>query len=285
MEQYWCGGAVLRLFLLFLLIAYSGYSNAEKDTLPQWEAGLWVGGLSVPDYRGSSETRVYILPLPYFIYRSERLQVNRRGVKGLLYQSDKVHINMGGRLNLPVDSDNNAARTGMFDLDAALSIGPTLHYKVYQKANYNLSFRFPVQAVFSTDIKHVEYRGFTFNPTVALNRKKAQWNSNISLAFLFSTRSYNEYYYNVSEKDVRPGRARYQAQSGYGGINLTLIMKRKFKEYSIGGFVRYENLSGATYRKSPLVTKLNNVTVGLYITYQLAKSQRLIRSSLDISDE
>jgi len=278
----------LRLFLLFLFITYSGHSSAkkaEKDALPQWEAGLWVGGLSVPDYRGSSETRAYILPLPYFIYRSERLQVNRRGVKGLLYQSENVHINMGGQLNLPVDSDKNAARAGMADLDAALSVGPTLHYKVYQKTSYKLSFRFPVQTVFSTDIRHIKYRGFTFNPSVFLSRKKAQWNSHISLAFLFSTRPYNEYYYNVSENDARPNRARYQAKSGYGGISLTLITQRKFKKYSIGGFARYENLSGATYKESPLVTKVDNVTVGLYITYQLAKSQRLIRSSLDISDE
>lgn len=274
----------LKLFFVFLFITYSGYSSAE-DALPQWEAGLWVGGLSVPDYRGSSETQAYILPLPYFIYRSERLQVNRRGVKGLLYQSENVHIDIGGQINLPVDSNKNAARAGMSDLDAALSIGPTLHYKVYQKASYNLSFRFPVQAVFSTDIKHIDYRGFTFNPSVFLNRKKAQWPRSFSLAFLFSTQPYNEYYYNVSENDVRPDRARYQAKSGYGGISLTLITQRKFKKHSIGGFARYDNLSGATYKESPLVTKVDNVTVGLYITYQLAKSQRLIRSSLDILDE
>ncbi len=276
----------MRLLFLFLLIAYSSYTNAEKDALlPQWEAGLWLGGLSVPDYRGSSETRAYILPLPYFIYRSERLQVNRRGIKSLLYESKNVHINIRGQINLPVDSDKNAARSGMPDLDTALSIGPTLHYKVYQKTNYNLSFQLPVQAVFSTDIKQIKYRGFTLNPTVILSRKKAQWNNNISLAFLFATQPYNEFYYNVAENDVRPGRTRYQAESGYGGISLTLITHRKFKKYSLGSFARYDNLSGATYKESPLVTKTDNITVGLYITYQLAKSRRLIRSSLDASDE
>ncbi|VAW87356.1 hypothetical protein MNBD_GAMMA16-282 [hydrothermal vent metagenome] len=269
--------------LVLFFIAYNSYSNAE-EVLPQWEAGLWVGGLSIPDYRGSNETQTYILPLPYFIYRSERIQINRRGVKSLLYQSGNVHINIGGKINLPVDSDKNAVRAGMSDLDAALAIGPTLHYKIYQKANYNLSFRFPVQAVFSTDIRHIEYRGFTFYPSVILSRK-AQWNSRVSLAFLFSTRPYNEYYYGVSENDARSDRARYQAESGYGGIRLMLITQRKFKKYSVGSFFHYDNLSGATYEESPLVTKVDNVTVGLYITYQLAKSQRLVRSSLDISDE
>ncbi len=273
---------MLKYFFVLSAIYSSGL--LAEQTLPQWEAGIWLGGISLPDYRGSNERREYALPLPYFIYRSERFQLSRKGVKGLLYQADNVHIDIGGKVNLPVDSDKNVARKGMFDLDAALSIGPTVHYTVYKKERRTLSFQLPLRTVLSTDIRHTAYRGFTLNPAIVL-RQQTQWNSAFLLAFLFSTRPYNEYYYNVSDNDVRPGRARYQADSGYGGIRLSLITRRIFKKYSLGGFVRYDNLKGATYEKSPLVANLENVTVGLYITYQLKKSRRLIRFLPDDLEE
>ncbi len=274
---------MLKFLFIFLLITFSGYSGAEKK-LPKWEAGLWVGGLSIPDYRGSSETRYYVLPAPYFIYRSERFQVADQGAKGVLYKSENVQINLGGRVNLPVDSDKNAARAGLPDIDTALSIGPTLYYKVYQKENYDLKFRLPLQAVFSTDFKRMNHRGFTFNPAIFMSRK-AQWNSSFSLALLFSTKLYNEYYYGVSGNNVGLERAYYQPNGGYGGIRVTLKMKRKFKKYNLAGFVLYDNLSGATYEKSPLVTKIENFTVGIYLTYQFVKSRQLVRSSFEVTDE
>ncbi|VAW83945.1 hypothetical protein MNBD_GAMMA16-1767 [hydrothermal vent metagenome] len=274
---------MLKLLFLFLFITFSSYSGAEKK-LPKWEAGLWAGGLIIPDYRGSSETQYYVLPLPYFIYRSERFQVSGKEAKGLLYKSKNIQINLSGRVNLPVDSDENAARAGMSDIDTALLMGSTLHYKLYQKENNKLSFRFPLQAVFSTDFSRINHRGFTFSPSIFMNRK-AQWNSSFSLAFLFSTQLYNEYYYGVSENNVRLGRAYYQPNGGYGGIRMTLDMKRKLKKYNVGGFVLYDNLSRATYETSPLVTKPENFTVGIYFTYQFAKSKQLVRSSFEAPDE
>lgn len=273
---------MLKYFLVLSAIYSSGL--LAEQTLPQWEAGIWFGGISIPDYRGSNERQEYALPLPYFIYRSERFQFSRQGVKGLLYQGENVHIDVGGKVNLPVDSDKNAARTGMSDLDVALSIGPTMHYQVYKKEHSSLSLQLPLRAALSTDIRHTAYRGFTLSPAIVL-RQQAQWNSAVSLAFLFSTRPYNEYYYDVSDNDVRLGRARYQADSGYGGIRLSLITRRTFKKYSLGGFARYDNLRGATYEESPLVTQVNNVTVGLYMTYQFKKSRQFIRFLPDDLDE
>ena len=40
---------------------------------PLWEAGVGIAGLHFPDYRGSSHTRNYVLPTPYFIYRGDIL--------------------------------------------------------------------------------------------------------------------------------------------------------------------------------------------------------------------
>ena len=42
------------------------------DELPRLELGIGATGISVPDYRGSSEQRSYVLPFPYVVYRGRR---------------------------------------------------------------------------------------------------------------------------------------------------------------------------------------------------------------------
>src|SRR5690349_18225110 len=53
-------------------------SQAEEK--PLWEAGLGVGAVTFPDYRGSDQANVYPLPLPYFIYRGKFLKADREGL-------------------------------------------------------------------------------------------------------------------------------------------------------------------------------------------------------------
>jgi outer membrane scaffolding protein for murein synthesis (MipA/OmpV family) len=40
---------------------------------PLWEAGLGIGAVTFPDYRGSDESQVYPVPVPYFVYRGKFL--------------------------------------------------------------------------------------------------------------------------------------------------------------------------------------------------------------------
>jgi outer membrane scaffolding protein for murein synthesis (MipA/OmpV family) len=55
--------------------------RAAAEMLPKWELGVGVGGLWMPDYRGSDEVRSYLLPFPYVIYRLDWLKVDREGVR------------------------------------------------------------------------------------------------------------------------------------------------------------------------------------------------------------
>ncbi len=53
------------LLVLCILLPQS----AGSEEKPLWELGIGTGILRMPDYRGSDESRWYLLPYPYVIYR------------------------------------------------------------------------------------------------------------------------------------------------------------------------------------------------------------------------
>ncbi|MFZ1980807.1 MAG: hypothetical protein WAU61_05820, partial [Smithella sp.] len=56
---------VIALFFFSFLLP--GSEICEEK--PLWELGVGLGLLQMPDYRGSDENRLYVLPYPYVIYR------------------------------------------------------------------------------------------------------------------------------------------------------------------------------------------------------------------------
>jgi hypothetical protein len=53
---------------------------AQADQ-PLWEAGVGVGVLRLPHYRGSDQSHTWVLPVPYFVYRGEFLRADREGAR------------------------------------------------------------------------------------------------------------------------------------------------------------------------------------------------------------
>src|SRR4030042_2754777 len=84
-----------------------------KEKKPVWELGVGVGLLYIPDYRGSNESRFYVLPFPYIIYRGDILKVDRQKISGQVFKTDRVLLDVSFYGSVPVDSDKNSARAGM----------------------------------------------------------------------------------------------------------------------------------------------------------------------------
>ncbi len=57
-----------------------------------------ISAAYLPDYRGSNEYCTYLFPIPYFVYRGERLQVDRRGARGELFEGDYVSLDFSANL-------------------------------------------------------------------------------------------------------------------------------------------------------------------------------------------
>lgn len=65
---------LLILILVFLVLPQKSFC-VEK---PLWEMGIGGGFLLMPDYRGSDETRAYLLPYPSRSVSGGRFQTGRQ---------------------------------------------------------------------------------------------------------------------------------------------------------------------------------------------------------------
>ena len=264
---------------LVLLFAVA-LPSATADDAPMWEAGIGIGVVGAPDYRGADEGRGYVLPLPYFIYRGERLRVDRRGIRGELLGTARASFELSANLGPPADSDENAAREGMPDLNPTVELGPVLDVLLRESVDggRRLSLRLPLRAAIATDLEHAEYIGAVFLPHLALDLRNvgpAQgWNLGLSAGPIFATDGYHDYFYAVPPEFARPGRPAYDAPGGYSGVSVGVTISKRFPKHWIGAFVRYDNLHGAVFADSPLVRTHHAVIAGFGISRIVAQSAR-----------
>jgi len=241
----------------------------------------------MPDYRGSDEQRGYLFPIPYVVYRGDILRFDRKGMYGLLFESERLELNISADANVPVRSDRNAARSGMPDLDATLQIGPVLELCVYRKcaADRIIQVRLPIRAVIAADFTHASGIGFVANPQLNFDFKNigpgGGWNFGFALGPLFATRQYHRYYYTVSPSfeipEVRPA---YEARGGYSGSVLIVALSKRFNHTWFGAFGRYDELSGAVFADSPLVKTKHSFMAGIGFAWVFGQSDRLVKSWL-----
>ena len=259
----------LSLFILVSVLPLSAQAELE------W--GLGLGYVKVPDYLGSDESEELVLPFPYFRYRSEKLNIDRNAIQGNLWRAGNWNLELSFGGALPVDSSDNDAREGMDDLDAVVEAGPALHYYWLgdRMSDNALLLILPLRAAFSTDLRSVERRGYTFTPTLRW-RRSYQWDSlprikevrpQLSLRVRSANNDYHDYFYGVDQEDVRTNRPEYQSDGGYGGWSLTYSTSVLFDDYLATAFFNFAHIDGAAFDDSPLVRRKNNLSLGLAFAY------------------
>lgn len=261
--------------ILLVMAVTSGGAFAKE--LPKWELGAGVFGMRLPDYRGSDEYRNYLFPLPYLVYRGERLQVDRRGASGLLFESKRAEIDISLGAANPVNSSRNRAREGMPNLDPTVELGPRLRLTVLEQPSggAKVTFELPVRAVFGVDLSDPGYNGWVTNPLLNLdvrNVRGSGWNIGGQLGPVFGDRRYHAIFYGVDPVFARADRSAYSARGGYSGTHISMAVSKRFASTWVGGFVRAYSLHGASFEDSPLVRTRSAVMLGVGIAYIFAVS-------------
>jgi outer membrane protein len=256
----------------------------DPNPKPLWELGVFTGVARIPHYRGSEEFNLYVLPLPYLIYRGEMIQSDREGVRGIFYRGKHFESNMSVFGNPPVD-DSNDAREGMPELDMIFEIGPALKWYITErKAVHTLHAKAALRAVISADVEGpVSLNSEGLNGGLHLiygNRQpfgseRWRWGSNAAL--IYSDESFNHYFYDVDQRFATDQRPSYESEGGYGGFGLsTYLTIRTTRNTWVGAYCRWENLNGAVFEDSPLVTEKNNVIWGCAFTWRLSQSEQYV---------
>lgn len=276
----------MKAALLAVLLCASA-SPARAELRPEWEFGVGATAFALPDYRGSDESRAYLFPFPYVIYRGEVLRVDRQGVRGVFFESDRVELDLSMSATPPVDSDKNRARQGMPHLDPTLEIGPRLKLTLVRDRakEWALDFRVPVRAVIATDFSHAEGAGYVLYPHLSLDARPTffggRWNLGLQAGPLYGTRRYHRYFYGVDAEFATPQRPAYTASGGYSGTLALASLTRRWRRFWVGGFARYDTLKGAAFESSPLMRRDYSVMAGVAFAWVFAESARKVEVEVD----
>lgn len=266
---------------LLLMAMLLGLPTARAALRPLWEVGAGLGGVALPAYRGANDETIYLLPLPYFVYRGKFLRSDREGLRGIFFQGSRIQLNLSANAGPPVESGSITARQGMPNLSPSFEIGPSLQYKLIDRPGIQLDLRCPVRAAFTFSMKAI---GWVSSPNIDLtlpNSLGTGWMLGVSLGPEFADRRYDAYFYNVAPVYARPDRPVYSAVGGYSGVSVLLTASRRFDHYWVGAFVRYDNLAGASFINSPLVETQQYLAVGLGMSWIFAASSQLVESGED----
>lgn len=277
---------LVRLLLALSSLHFIPAAFAQPELKPQWEAGAGVAAIDLPLYRGSQERHSYLVPIPYFVYRGETLQVDRKRVRGLIFRRGNVEMDVSMNGSLPAKSKDSFARQGMPDLDLALEIGPSLNVHLYysEDKKINIDLRMPLRSVTSTDFKHFQNIGWLFQPQLDLDIFDigySGWNIGLIGGLILSDQRYQQYFYDVAPQYATVTRRPYSAPGGYSGTQFIFSVNKRQNGRQIGGLIKWDNLEGAAFADSPLVKRKQSFTIGFAVTWVLDKSAKMVEASND----
>lgn len=266
------------------VVAWPSVPRAEEK--PLWEAGLGVGAMVFPDYRGSDEVNAYPLPLPYFVYRGKFLKADREGLRGELFDKRYLELSLSMNATIPVSSDDNEAREGMPSLRPTLEFGPSLDVHLWRSAGRDMQLdlvmplRLPITVEGSP-----QTLGWNFSPRLNLDianvAGRQGWNFGVGAGPLFGAADYHEYFYSVAPRYATAQRPAYDANGGYSGTHVVAAISKRFPRYWVGAYLRYDNLHNAVFEDSPLVRRQNYVTGGIGIAWMIGQSKRMVEVDSD----
>jgi outer membrane protein len=208
--------------------------------------------------------------------------VDERRMRGLLFRGENAELDVGVNGSVPVKSGDNRARRGMPDLDGVLEIGPSLNILLARGANRKLDLRLPVRKAIASDFSHLRHVGWIFQPTLNLDLREAfgnaGWNLGLQASVLFTGRRYNEYFYSVDPAFATSERPAYSAGGGYAGTQFIAALSKRYPKFWIGGFAKWDRLTGTAFENSPLVKDKTSFAAGFAVAWILGDSKTRVET-------
>jgi len=264
-----------------LFFCFAGLAGAGEK--PLWEIGAGVTALYFPDYPGSDQSGAYVLPFPYFVYRGDFFKADRDGIRGIFVDSHRIELNLSVGASLPVNSDQNRARQGMPDLQPTVEIGPALDIHLWRTDDrrYKLDLRLPVRIAVTVS-GGMEDIGWVFSPRINLDIVDVAglpgWNMGLLAGPMFGSERSHEHFYSVAPQYATADRPAFDAEGGYSGSQFLIALSKRYPNYWIGAFVRWDTLSGAAFAASPLVRQDYSFSAGIGIGWILGESSTRVEA-------
>jgi len=268
------------ILLPMTFAAADAVASKDDKALPLWEVGIGGALYNQPNYPGSDVRSTTSFPFPYLVYRGERLRIDR-SLQGILFESQRLKLDVTAGANPLVKSEGSDAREGMPDLNPTVSVGPRLNLMLSPRGlPYNVWGRLAVRAVFSVDTSgwDIRQQGWVLDTSVRYQRPLLGEKLRLSLEadISFADQAYAAYYYDVAPAFATPARPAYSAGSGYAGANLAAGLDGRWGRWRWSVYGAYENLDGTAFANSPLVESKNDFSVGFTIGWVFWQSKRTV---------
>ncbi|MCB2016164.1 MAG: MipA/OmpV family protein [Hydrogenophaga sp.] len=263
------------------LLMSAALPAAAAEEKPLWEAGVGIGAVNFPAYRGSDQSQSFLLPTPFFVYRGHFLKADKDGVRAQLVEADRMEVTLSGALSPPAYSRDIHAREGMPDLRANFEFGPQLNLKLWESDNrrQELKLLMPLRAAFTLE-RTPKSIGWVFHPKLNVDfggiPGLTGWNAGMQAGPLFGDRKQHQYFYGVDSAYATADRPAYQAKGGFAGMQYILGISKRYDKTWVGAFLRYDSLRGATFADSPLVRTRNYWAGGFAISWILDESKERV---------
>ena len=247
-------------------------------------SGSGPGVARISDYPGSLYYRTYLLPFPYIRYRGKFLRSDRDGVRGIVLDRPRVSLNISLWATVPAYSEHDEARAGMPNLDALVQLGPSLDFHLWRSDGdrMQLDLRLPARVALTVASPPRDV-GWIAAPHLNLDIRHIGaapgWDLGILAGPLFAAQRYNQYFYSVPPAYATAQRPAYDAPGGYAGAEIITALSRRFRNFWVGGFLRYESLHGAAFKSSPLIQTQSDVSGGVGIAWVIWRSRRDVEAS------
>ncbi|HNI24107.1 MipA/OmpV family protein [Plasticicumulans sp.] len=250
---------------------------AAAEDLPLWELGAGLGVLSFNEYRGSSQRSNHVLPVPYFVYRGEVFKADRDGIRGQLFDGEHLRLNVSLGASVPVDSHDSGRRRGMPDLKATVEVGPALEIRLWTSADrkQRLELRLPARLALTVEGPPRDI-GVVFSPNLNLDIDDPlgfrDWHLGLLAGPIYADARNHGYFYDVAPRYANAERPVYHAGAGYSGSRFLVAVSKRFPQFWVGGFARYDDLRGAVFEDSPLVDSRSSWAAGAAIAWVFDQS-------------
>jgi len=262
---------------LLAALSLAAGSVLAAEERPLWEVGAGVAAFSFPAYRGSDQTNNFLMPVPHFSYHGDFFKADRQGIRGSFFDSDWIDLTVSMALSAPANSKDVKARTGMPDINGTFEIGPEIDVTFWRSENRArfVKLLVPLRTAVTLEGSPRDI-GWVFHPKLNMDITDIPgmpgWNLGTLAGPLFGDKRQHAYYYSVASQYATADRPAYEAKAGYAGMQYLVALSKRFPKYWVGSFIRYDNLSGATFEDSPLVRKKDYVAAGIAITWIFGES-------------
>lgn len=243
---------------------------------PLWELGAGVVALQLPHYRGSEQSRAWLLPVPYAVYRGQFLRADREGARAVLLERSVLEIDLSVAGSAPARSDGNRARQGMPDLAPTFEVGPNANITFARGLDWKVELRAPVRGAFTVE-RSPRHVGWSATPYVTAEWVQSGWDVGVRVGGLWGDRRFHGHTYDVAPEYATPVRPAFRASGGSAGWQATAGASRRFGSLWVGGFVRADSVRDAAFVASPLVTRPETWAAGIAVSWVFARSSLLVK--------